>query len=742
MPGTHSPKSLHFFTLDGSVQTSGGAKNLAKGQFAIVDSGKATPDGALVVGNFAGKADSTVYELRLGRHKLPDNRSFSSKPWTSQPFTIKDVVEVKANFPKITEQTFDDLLIGYDGINADTAISLEDNQTTVLDVILEGDAIGYYTGAKQYIAKLHFGKEEGETDQEVIRRAVKNLKGQVLPGGNVKITDVIDIRVVDSTNEPLTGEAYVFSTLTILDRGDSNALARVQVQYPQYQVVRTDVAGDASIYTILHPADEALTAYSQNTSATYIKGCDDCIAGYTEINGGFVYSVSIEDDGVDLTTTVDDLPGFVAGSAIRHGVKNGKGLYTLVVNDELTQAEITTFATTAGVKTTSEIKLLGEVKDLCNDTNLTAIAWVDGETCFAQTDLYTIQLRDTDCGESRLAELQAAYPDLTIVEGAPTGVATQTVTLTGTSGTANINVGGVNYLATFATDLATTATNFDTTHSAAILAAEGLTVTAAGAVITFSGNLEGFPAISIANASGTLAGTTSAVNPTEAASVGGCQRVYSTSVVTNVVCDECSPMFVDQFMSEAPQAFEFTEWELYEGVSSEDALMGIRITGKPLIWYPSEDFVDTIPFYETSARIRVAGGYIEEPNFSFQPQYSDIFNVKRLSRAQDRDSLGYHLRQWEIASMAHFDGQTRHKDLYAKAIMGQESVLNFTEQYVQYTIYTHDSKYSQGVGRRSDMGVSFSVWAPLGKHQALQTLVNSLAAKAGLEGVRPLPTIA
>lgn len=737
MPGTHSPKSLHFFTLDGNVLTSGGAKNLAKGQFAIVDSSKATPDGALVVSNFAGKSDYTTYEMRLGRNPLPINRSNSSKPWSSQPFTIKDVVKVEANFPKFTEQKFDDLLIGYDGINADTAITLEDNQTTVLDVILEGEAIGYYTGSSRYVAKIHFGKEEGETDQEVIERAVKNLKSQTLPGGNVKITDVIDIRVVDSTNSPLAGEEYVFSTLTIVDSGDSNALGRVQAQYPTQKVVRTDVAGDASVYTILHPVSETLADYVQG-GVVLLKTCEDCPAGYDLIEDGFVYSVSLEDDGTAATATVQGLPGAITGTANKKGNDGGRGLYSVITDNKLTEAEIATFTATAGIQSTATIELLGELKEVCYDDTETSTAWVDGDTCFANQELYTIQLRDDECDGSRLAELQAAYPDLVIVEGAPTGSATQTITLTGTSGTANVTIDGVDYLATFTTNLTTTGANFVTSHATAINTATGLTVTNNAGVLSFVGDFDGFPEISIANASGTLAGTESAVNPAEAASVGGCQRVYSTSVTTNVVCDECSNIYLDKFTSEAPEPFDFTEWELVEVTPSEDALMGIRITGKPLIWYPNEAMRDMVPFYETSARIKVAGGYVEEQNFSFQPIYSDIFNVKRLSRAQDRDHLGAHLMQWEDASVAHFEGRQRHKDLYAKYVYGDESVLKFNGQYVQYTVYIHDSKYSQGVGRRSDMGVSFSIWAEIGKHQDLQNLINELAARAGVEAVQPL----
>lgn len=87
----------------------------------------------------------------------------------------------------------------------------------------------------------------------------------------------------------------------------------------------------------------------------------------------------------------------------------------------------------------------------------------------------------------------------------------RTVTLTGTSGTANITVTGDTgdpYLATFDTDLTTTADNFVTSHAATILSAEDVVVTADSGVLTFVSNTAGksFTAVS-ANASGDLDGT-------------------------------------------------------------------------------------------------------------------------------------------------------------------------------------------------------------------------------------------
>lgn len=90
---------------------------------------------------------------------------------------------------------------------------------------------------------------------------------------------------------------------------------------------------------------------------------------------------------------------------------------------------------------------------------------------------------------------------------------TRALTLTGTSGTANVAIAGVNYLATFTSSLSTSATNFVTSHGATLLAL-GYTVTANSGVLTVSALTEDFPTITITNVSGDLAGTLAAVSAT------------------------------------------------------------------------------------------------------------------------------------------------------------------------------------------------------------------------------------
>ena len=90
---------------------------------------------------------------------------------------------------------------------------------------------------------------------------------------------------------------------------------------------------------------------------------------------------------------------------------------------------------------------------------------------------------------------------------ATTGVSTQVITLSGSGGTANVNIGGTNYLATFATDLATTVANFSTANKTAIETATGGTLSHSGATLTLTDATIGFPTITVTNVTTNLAGS-------------------------------------------------------------------------------------------------------------------------------------------------------------------------------------------------------------------------------------------
>jgi len=133
-------------------------------------------------------------------------------------------------------------------------------------------------------------------------------------------------------------------------------------------------------------------------------------------------------------------------------------------------------------------------------------------------------------------------------------------TLTGTSGTSNIKVDGINYLATFDTNLTTTADNFVTTHAAALLTA-GVVVTAAVGVITLTANVAGvnFTSTASVNATGDLDGTLAQTQSNRTAvAFSISQSIYYAFLANGLCCrdnqlaklvieDDCDCKDNDQF---------------------------------------------------------------------------------------------------------------------------------------------------------------------------------------------------
>lgn len=111
-----------------------------------------------------------------------------------------------------------------------------------------------------------------------------------------------------------------------------------------------------------------------------------------------------------------------------------------------------------------------------------------------------------------------------------------TVTLTGTSGTANITFKGKTYLATFDTNLTTTAANFVTAYEDE-LALRNCTVTSSTADVIFTSSIAGVSlgTISIANVTTNLAGSVAATTANTAAQDLATDEALSTfqSMVKN-----------------------------------------------------------------------------------------------------------------------------------------------------------------------------------------------------------------
>jgi hypothetical protein len=290
---SHAPQTILFVTNEGSVMSNGYSTRLAKGQFGIVDKG-ATPSalGMAVVNTFPATPKDRLFELKLGIAPLTPTRSQSNKAYSSMPFKLSEIVDIKVNAPKLGVSV-DEFIIGYDGINYDTRLNLQPGDNEVIDITLAGEAIGMlgYPEAKVTV-KLYLeapnaipGQMVSVNMEKIVQEGVERLKQVTLLGG-VPITEYIDITPVNSSNpQTVTGTAYTFFKLKVQDAGNASALGLVQAQYPAHLVKREEFIGGVSEYVILAPSNTSLASFAQILSSqdSDCAGSPDCTDTVTNI---------------------------------------------------------------------------------------------------------------------------------------------------------------------------------------------------------------------------------------------------------------------------------------------------------------------------------------------------------------------------------------------------------------------------------------------------------------------------
>lgn len=632
-------------TLDGNVLKTGGSLNLAKGQLGIFDIKSNTRNGLAAVSNFAGLSKDKKFEIRVGTHQNPATRTGDSYSKSTRAFSLRDIESLTVHVPS-TKKKVDEILVGYDGINDDTALTFETGDSEELDIGLCGDAIGALGFPKSSVnVKLYFDKlNDDETDQEIVEKAVETAKRTILVD-NIPLSDYVDIIPVNSENTALTGTSYKFKHLKLNDAGDSNALAQVQAQYNGMRVEMTEHKNGVSTYTVLTEGSTLPTAFSVKT-VDYLETCDTCPNGYETQTDGYLYSLTFQDDGDDDSSDVENFTNWMSDTTVtKIGQEGAMGTYLAVFTKELTNAEITALTTLATYgKPSLEMELVLDIKAACMKETTTTVAWVAGEECFASTDEYYIQLKDNDCGNSRVAELQAKYPDLNVQ-------------------------------------------------------AEGTT--------------------------------------------GACQRKYKATVVTEVVCTECSDEIQDLFVSEAPTPYEKVEWTKKEKNYDPDAKMGILFRAKETVLVPNEGLRDAVPFIHTSVKLSIAGGYNTGVFENFK-KGQGRFAVKVLSTQEDLENLGGNLWVYEDRDLTYFRGYPRlrldngFENEMRKQILGEESVLKPDAQYIIYTLTVRPELSQNPFVAQKAERFNYMIAVELGKHKGIEEVLNSLVGASGLPGVKAM----
>lgn len=752
----------HLFTIGGAVKTSGGSLTLAKGQLAIVDLSQTTVDGAAALAGFLGHPKNKKdLAIRVGVSSKSPNRSYSDKAESTPAFALNEVKNLRVSVPERTEQSVDEVILGYDGFDASKAFAFKAGDANFrVSLELKGGLLDYRGGGENNTEIVHVDLDIADYDvfnncadfdacaavdcKSITLAAIEQLKRRQVTGGGT-IEDFVEITPVFSCDTDVTATLipYDYYTLDVCDTGGAEALALIQAQYTT-PIIRINRKGSTSTYQVLLPQASGAPADYEQTVASLLKGCADCPAGYSAVEGGFLYAITIADGGADRTAIITASLAnakLVAGTVVRaEGNDGAVGFYTAIYSTPITQAEIDTFVnSTANNRDTATVAYVGVAQDICEDSTVTEATWVIGDTCNAVEETYTLVLPDNECGEDRLAELAARYPDLTIVISDSPTDSSRVLTLSGTSGTANVNVDGVDYLATFASDLETTADNFITAHSAAILTATGIVVSDGGVgELVFTGENALVDAITIDNVTLTLDGTLAASVPVDYRV--NCSTQYETTIVSNLVCDECSPVFQDYYRTLAPESFFETMWVKVADATTGPAgncLCGIRFKGRTFLMSSDEALRDVIGFTETSTMVRVSGGYPTEIREGIGYLPTSTYAVTQRSRWIPRTHLAGNLRDLEKEGRAYFLGEKYNHNYLTRVFRGETS--NMEDQLMQmvhYTIEIGHEGYTQGFARTNSKNIEYHIWAELGRHFDVESILNDLASNAGVATVQ------
>lgn len=728
--GIHSSFSDTFVLNPSAPLTSGGSLDLANGQVGLfIDKG--TARGAKSVANVTD-FKNTKYFLGVGTGVEGDGAGMTSKDMRTVQFKPADVLEV--TYGKATPATQAVVFIGYNGIN-DDSLDLNVGESKMLHITLEGEALAYYglkKGMKHLAFPLYAPIEGADCEDtcattncmERTLELIKIMKAHELREG-VKLGDLVKISPVISCFDDLAATTTAaFFTIEVCDAGDAPALGLVQAQVAGYRVERVARNGQISTYQVVVTDGSGTPADYEVWEANLKTNCGgDCPAGYTLSEGGYLYSVALDDAGSDVsatllngftlitetageieavsvgaadasrtagtyngvtgtasasgagavldvvvdgagaaTVTIDTVGAdYVVGETItiadgdlgsggaadlvvtvtatvtlvtsvtRTGEEYGVGKYAIVSETELTDAEIAELvASDATLKIDPDFVV---VDDVCIKDALDTISWAANGTCDISEVQYVIALADNDCDgtpTSRLAELQANYPQLVITEGE------------------------------------------------------------------------------------------------EESDSSDCRRKYYTTVPTNIVCQECYP---EAFEAKAPAPFEFSEWTQVPAaeVDETDCKCGIRFEAIEFEYCPDKKIADRVATIVGQTEIYVSAGDLDSHliGYKFRNERNE---QTRDSRAYDGSGWGFKFMTAERESYSRHLGLTTSGDYVENNFRGMDSKLDPCGIYDTVSIKVRRSTMSQGFSKEITEYFRYQFVIPEGSLDVFKDFFNAIAA--------------
>lgn len=607
--------------------------NKGKGNLMAVKFHTANKQGLEVISDFTNLPKDHKIAIQVAQDQaVTDARGVDNRPASTVDFTLKDVMGVEVSVPSKV-QAVDDFIIGYDGLDEDSALFVEEGSHKNFEIVVSGGQTDLYSASKENVFPFTISRAEGETMQEAVQRAVQDIKDMRFQDYN-NLTDLIKVSTVDSTKTTPGAEATKqnFWHLDLRDSEDGairiatdyneNLLGYIQGDY-DFPIKQTE---DGKFVMVL-PDTEATVEDFVIPTANATQDCE-CPEGYEPNTPGELYSIKSINNGNDVETAIAGVSP-IADSFQEVDSDGEYKMYMFLTEEEFDITEIDI----PGI----EVKHLGHTDQFCEKADAMTFTWVKGEECYITEEEYTIIVPHDRCGEKHLDVLQAEYG-------------------------------------------------------------------------------EGVEEVETAN----------------------CATKYSLKVATNVLCEECSPILLGEFESEAPEAFGPYKWKKEAVEFDADALMGIRITGKEFNSNAPERYFGKMKFFNDSTRLSINTDVCDE--YSYGEDLCDGSETKLtvLSLATTLENKGYDLMYFENESRNYFYGRDPKANKMEQYFTGTESLLEPNAQYIVHTLKVQKT-INQGNNIAPKVeNFNYKFPSKFGHHADIEELLNKLAAANGKTPVKAL----
>lgn len=220
------------------------------------------------------------------------------------------------------------------------------------------------------------------------------------------------------------------------------------------------------------------------------------------------------------------------------------------------------------------------------------------------------------------------------------------------------------------------------------------------------------------------------IRPGPVDGVVACQAVFQLLIPTDIVCEDCDPIFANAFSTETPVDFAGTKWNPVGTDYGLDCNCGIMMEGKAIEINPGECLRDEWGYLEDSVKIEVTGGYITDLTLA-SGNNDEPMAVTYLSRAEPSEGKGGSLYGIEKASQYHFTGDFSTDSYQKRVIQGTTSNINPNASYVDMALTVKNTRFSQSFSGVSTEVVTYHFFVEVGKEATLQDLLITLASRGG-----------